>query len=159
MLHSLLLNAALLAAAPLAASAAAVDTPLSVTVPVATSMFSESAFASLAPAPATAASAAAPAASGNATGPSCGKGYTYCGYMLTSNGHNFDSSAISKSYCSDLSKMCTNGKPKTDPSQAVYVCLNDQPSSIQLMCACSGKCVNDASTNHIAHCDTPCVNS
>ncbi|OTA85456.1 hypothetical protein M434DRAFT_36136 [Hypoxylon sp. CO27-5] len=92
------------------------------------------------------------------TGPRCGKGYTYCGYMLTSNGHNFGSNDISKAYCSGLQELCANGKPKTDVSEAVFVCMNEQPSSVELLCACSGKCRNDAETNFIAHCDKPCIN-
>ncbi|KAI1135659.1 hypothetical protein F5Y05DRAFT_394056 [Hypoxylon sp. FL0543] len=78
--------------------------------------------------------------------------------MLTSNGHNFGTADISKAYCSGLQELCANGKPKTDVSQAVFVCMNEQPSSVELLCACSGKCRNDAETNFIAHCDKPCIN-
>ncbi|KAI1469811.1 uncharacterized protein F4812DRAFT_304127 [Daldinia caldariorum] len=92
-------------------------------------------------------------------GPKCGKGYTYCGYMLTANGHNFAPNDISKAYCNGLSELCTNGKPKTDVSQAVFVCMNEQPSSVELLCACSSKCRNDAESNFIAHCDKPCINA
>ncbi|KAI8960089.1 hypothetical protein F5Y11DRAFT_280646 [Daldinia sp. FL1419] len=92
-------------------------------------------------------------------GPKCGKGYTYCGYMLTENGHNFAPNDISKAYCNGLSELCTNGKPKTDVSQAVFVCMNEQPSSVELLCACSSKCRNDAESNFIAHCDKPCINA
>ncbi|KAI0376627.1 hypothetical protein F5Y04DRAFT_199601 [Hypomontagnella monticulosa] len=105
-------------------------------------------------------SAAAPVQSGpQGLGPKCGKGYTYCGYMLTSSGHNFAPTDVSKAYCSGLSELCTSGKTKTDVSQAVFVCMNEQPSSVQLLCACSGKCRNDAETNFIAHCDKPCINT
>ncbi|KAI1098855.1 hypothetical protein F4804DRAFT_104288 [Jackrogersella minutella] len=93
------------------------------------------------------------------TGPKCGKGYTYCGYMLTSSGHNFGSTDISKAYCNGLQELCANGKPKTDVSEAVFVCMNDQPSNVELLCACGGKCRNDAETNFIAHCDKPCINN
>ncbi|KAI2608188.1 uncharacterized protein GGS25DRAFT_521360 [Hypoxylon fragiforme] len=92
-------------------------------------------------------------------GPKCGKGYTYCGYMLTSSGHNFAPNDVSKAYCSGLQELCVNGKPKTDVSQAVFVCMNEQPSSVELLCACSGKCRNDAESNYIAHCDKPCINN
>ncbi|KAI1076122.1 hypothetical protein F5B20DRAFT_342926 [Whalleya microplaca] len=95
---------------------------------------------------------------GTGIGPKCGKGYTYCGYMLTSNGHNFAPADVSKAYCNGLQELCTNGKPKTDISHAVFVCMDDQPSSVQLLCACSGKCLNDAESNFIAHCDKPCIN-
>ncbi|KAI2623090.1 hypothetical protein GGR54DRAFT_638329 [Hypoxylon sp. NC1633] len=91
-------------------------------------------------------------------GPKCGKGYTYCGYMLTSNGHNFAPNDVSKAYCTGLQELCASGKPKTDVTEAVFVCMNDQPSSVELLCACSGKCRNDAETNFIAHCDKPCIN-
>ncbi|OTB01769.1 hypothetical protein M426DRAFT_323250 [Hypoxylon sp. CI-4A] len=103
------------------------------------------------------ASASDPSGSGG-IGPKCGKGYTYCGYMLTSNGHNFGSTDISKAYCTGLTELCANGKPKTDVSEAVFVCMDEQPSSVQLLCACSGKCRNDADSNFIAHCDKPCIN-
>ncbi|KAI1092301.1 hypothetical protein F5B19DRAFT_211810 [Rostrohypoxylon terebratum] len=100
-----------------------------------------------------------PSPSGPPGGPKCGKGYTYCGYMLTSSGHNFGSADISKAYCNGLQELCADGKPKTDVSEAVFVCMNEQPSSIELLCACSGKCRNDAETNFIAHCDKPCINN
>ncbi|KAI4865081.1 hypothetical protein F4820DRAFT_311046 [Hypoxylon rubiginosum] len=103
------------------------------------------------------ASAPVPSGSGG-VGPKCGKGYTYCGYMLTSNGHNFAPNDISKAYCSGLSELCANGKPKTDVQEAVFVCMNEQPSNVELLCACSGKCRNDAESNFIAHCDKPCIN-
>ncbi|KAI1391566.1 uncharacterized protein F4822DRAFT_442510 [Hypoxylon trugodes] len=100
-----------------------------------------------------------PAPSGpQGAGPKCGKGYTYCGYMLTANGHNFANNDISKAYCSGLSELCSNGKTKTDVSEAVFVCMDEQPSSVELLCACSGKCRNDAESNFIAHCDKPCIN-
>ncbi|KAI1646838.1 uncharacterized protein F4817DRAFT_124785 [Daldinia loculata] len=92
-------------------------------------------------------------------GPKCGKGYTYCGYMLTENGHNFAPNDISKAYCNGLSELCTNSKPKTNVSEAVFVCMNEQPSNVELLCACSSKCRNDADTNFIAHCDKPCINA
>ncbi|KAI2629170.1 hypothetical protein GGS26DRAFT_116311 [Hypomontagnella submonticulosa] len=105
-------------------------------------------------------STAGPAPSGPpGLGAKCGKGYTYCGYMLTSNGHNFAPNDVSKAYCSGLQELCSSGKAKTDVSQAVFVCMNDQPSNVELLCACSGKCRNDAETNFIAHCDKPCINS
>ncbi|KAI2471970.1 hypothetical protein F4781DRAFT_428970 [Annulohypoxylon bovei var. microspora] len=100
-----------------------------------------------------------PSPSGSPGGPKCGKGYTYCGYMLTSSGHNFGSTDISKAYCNGLQELCANGKPKTDVSEAVFVCMNDQPSTVELLCACGGKCRNDAETNFIAHCDKPCINN
>ncbi|KAI1406037.1 hypothetical protein F4819DRAFT_322708 [Hypoxylon fuscum] len=109
------------------------------------------------PPPAGTLSVPAPLGSGG-VGPKCGKGYTYCGYMLTSDGHNFAPNDISKAYCNGLSDLCTNGKPKTDVSEAVFVCMNEQPSSVELLCACSSKCRNDAESNFIAHCDKPCIN-
>ncbi|KAL7625761.1 hypothetical protein AAE478_004984 [Parahypoxylon ruwenzoriense] len=115
---------------------------------------------SAAPPPPPPGSAPAPAATGaQGVGPKCGKGYTYCGYMLTSNGHNFAPNDISKAYCNGLQELCTNGKPKTDVSQAVFLCMNEQPSNVELLCACSGKCRNDAESNYIAHCDKPCINA
>ncbi|KAI1772899.1 hypothetical protein F4818DRAFT_127985 [Hypoxylon cercidicola] len=110
------------------------------------------------PSPGSTSSLAPALPSGAAAGPKCGKGYTYCGYMLTANGHNFAPNDISKAYCSGLSELCTTDKFKTDVQQAVFVCMNDQPSNIELLCACSGKCRNDAESNFIAHCDKPCIN-
>ncbi|KAI0865832.1 hypothetical protein F4860DRAFT_266950 [Xylaria cubensis] len=106
----------------------------------------------------------APASGGSGSGSpgggaKCGKGYTYCGYMLASSNHNFAQTDIDKSYCSGLPGLCPGGKHKTNVDQAVFVCMNDQPSNIQLLCACSGTCLNNATTNYIAHCDEPCVNA
>ncbi|KAH8161331.1 hypothetical protein CIB48_g6909 [Xylaria polymorpha] len=102
----------------------------------------------------------APATSGSVGGGAkCGKGYTYCGYMLTGGGHNFAQVDIDKSYCSGLPELCAGGKHKTSVEQAVFVCMNDQPSNVQLLCACSGTCLNNATSNYIAHCDEPCVNT
>ncbi|KAI6082140.1 hypothetical protein F4821DRAFT_219670 [Hypoxylon rubiginosum] len=115
--------------------------------------------------PPSSSTASAPVSSGpggsggsGGSGPKCGKGYTYCGYMLTSDGHNFAPNDVSKAYCNGLSELCANGKPKTDVQEAVFVCMNDQPSNVELLCACSGKCRNDAESNFIAHCDKPCIN-
>ncbi|KAK5627474.1 hypothetical protein RRF57_003189 [Xylaria bambusicola] len=113
---------------------------------------------------------------GVSSGAKCGKGFTYCGYMLTGVGHisfhfntdtiinhspRFLPSDIDKSYCNGLPELCAGGgnKRKTKPDQAVFVCMEDEPSTVQLMCACSGTCLNNATTNYIAHCDKPCVNT
>ncbi|KAH7033565.1 uncharacterized protein B0I36DRAFT_348604 [Microdochium trichocladiopsis] len=96
------------------------------------------------------------------SGPNCGKGYTYCGYMLTNNGHNFTPEQISQAYCDGLTDHC-NGSPatasKTNVAQAVFVCLDDAPkSTVKLLCACSGECTNDPATNNIAQCNDACWN-
>ncbi|KAI0546651.1 hypothetical protein F4679DRAFT_598564 [Xylaria curta] len=121
-------------------------------------------FPPLHPTTASAPAAATPAlpapSSGSAGGGAkCGKGYTYCGYMLASSNHNFAQVDIDKSYCNGLPELCAGGKHKTSVEQAVFVCMNDQPSNVQLLCACSGTCLNNATTNYIAHCDEPCVNA
>lgn len=130
------------------------------------------------------ASAAIPATT--ATNAKCGKGYTYCGFMLQSGGHSeftrlltffqglttlatsyekliisidFAAEVVNKTYCDALEGNCADGVPKTETDQAVFLCMNDDPATIQLFCACGGKCLNDAATNNIAHCDAPCVNS
>ncbi|KAI2643611.1 hypothetical protein GGS21DRAFT_26317 [Xylaria nigripes] len=103
--------------------------------------------------------AAVPAPSASAGGPKCGKGYTYCGYTLTGDGHNFPSEDVDKAYCNGLPELCTGSKHKTDVNQAVFVCMSNQPSTVELLCACSGTCLNNASSNYIAHCDKPCVNA
>ncbi|KAJ8106892.1 hypothetical protein ONZ43_g6907 [Nemania bipapillata] len=110
----------------------------------------------LQPAPASTAPGPVISASGGAK---CGKGYTYCGYMLTGGGHNFAQSDIQRSYCNGLPELCVGGKEKTNAEQAVFVCLSDQPATVQLLCACSGTCLNNATTNYIAHCDKACVNN
>ncbi|KAI1848567.1 hypothetical protein JX265_011579 [Neoarthrinium moseri] len=92
------------------------------------------------------------------SGPKCGKGYTYCGYMLQSGGHNFAPDVINKTYCEGLEGNCLSGVPRTKPDQAVFLCMDDSPASIQLFCACGGKCLNEQQSNNIAHCDTPCTN-
>ncbi|KAI0108591.1 hypothetical protein GGR51DRAFT_120214 [Nemania sp. FL0031] len=91
-------------------------------------------------------------------GARCGKGYTYCGYMLTGVGHNFAQADIQRSYCNGLPELCVGGKEKTNAEQAVFVCMSEQPPVVQLLCACSGTCLNNATTNFIAHCDKACVN-
>ncbi|KAI1125113.1 hypothetical protein F5Y10DRAFT_14611 [Nemania abortiva] len=99
-----------------------------------------------------------PVISGSA-GAKCGKGYTYCGYMLTGGGHNFAQVDVEKAYCSALPELCAGGKEKTNAEQAVFVCMSEQPPVVQLLCACSGTCLNNATTNFIAHCDKACVNN
>ncbi|KAK7965749.1 uncharacterized protein PG986_000026 [Apiospora aurea] len=91
------------------------------------------------------------------TGSRCGKGYTYCGYMLQADGHNFSPDVINKTYCDGLQSYCPNNVPKTSPNQAVFICMNDAPASIELMCACSGKCLDEPASNNIAHCDSACA--
>ncbi|KAK8041613.1 hypothetical protein PG994_014620 [Apiospora phragmitis] len=112
--------------------------------------------------PSSLASARAPLST--STSANCGKGYTYCGYMLQSGGHtrrimvDFSPDTINKTYCDGLKDYCPNNTPKTPPGQAVFICMNDAPASIQLMCACSGKCLDEPASNNIAHCDSACAN-
>ncbi|KAI1438268.1 hypothetical protein GGR50DRAFT_691439 [Xylaria sp. CBS 124048] len=109
--------------------------------------------------PGSASSGSSSSGSSSSGGARCDKGYTYCGFTLTNSGHNFPSEDIDNSYCEGLPELCSSsGKRKTDVGQAVFVCMSDQPSSVELLCACSGTCLNNASSNYIAHCDTPCVN-
>ncbi|KAI1169016.1 hypothetical protein F5B18DRAFT_5603 [Nemania serpens] len=103
-------------------------------------------------------SASPGSASPGSVGAKCGKGYTYCGYMLTGGGHNFALRDIEQAYCNGLPELCVGGKEKTNAEQAVFICLSDQPSTVQLLCACSGTCLNNATTSYIAHCDKACVN-
>ncbi|KAK3327492.1 hypothetical protein B0T19DRAFT_441469 [Cercophora scortea] len=67
---------------------------------------------------------AAPAPSSGAAGNSaiCGQGFTYCGYILRDH-QNFKEEDIVKAYCAGNKDNCANGKTKTDPIQALYVCL------------------------------------
>ncbi|KAI1171423.1 hypothetical protein F4777DRAFT_582919 [Nemania sp. FL0916] len=113
----------------------------------------------LQPPTATAGSGPSVSASPGSIGAKCGKGYTYCGYMLTGFGHNFAQTDIEQSYCNGLPELCASGKHKTNADQAVFVCMSDQPSTVKLLCACSGTCLNNATTNFIAHCDKACVNA
>ncbi|KAI0868128.1 hypothetical protein GGS24DRAFT_483288 [Hypoxylon argillaceum] len=132
---------------------------VSVAVPGSTSLSFTSGALSLPPLqPAPASVAPAPVVSGS-VGAKCGKGYTYCGYMLTGGGHNFALAEIEKSYCSGLPELCVGGKEKTNAQQAVFVCMGEEPSTVQLLCACSGTCLNNATTSYIAHCDKPCINA
>ncbi|KAH8898562.1 hypothetical protein GQ53DRAFT_817823 [Thozetella sp. PMI_491] len=79
------------------------------------------------------ASATAPAAPPAATGGSsssaavCGQGYTYCGYILRDH-QNYPQDDIVKAYCSGEKDNCASGKTKTDPFQALYVCLPNNAS-------------------------------
>ncbi|KAL1873253.1 hypothetical protein Daus18300_004073 [Diaporthe australafricana] len=119
----------------------------------------------------------------NATAPTCGVGYTYCGYILQEQKH-FDVGAILTAYCAGGDCDSATGTTQTDPLQALYVCVpeaatpkekkrdadDDKPYSgpvkLELLCACSGKpfdgednvCLNP-DIDHIGRCSTPCVNS
>ncbi|KAI1297505.1 hypothetical protein F5Y03DRAFT_280556 [Xylaria venustula] len=139
----------------------AVATPASIptAVPVPASASGHLSLPPSASSPKTASPTPASGGPGPSSGAKCGKGFTYCGYMLTGEGHNFAPSDIDKYYCDGLPELCPGGKHKTSPDQAVYVCMEDQPSTVQLVCACSGTCLNNATSNYIAHCDKPCVNN
>ncbi|RYP58496.1 hypothetical protein DL770_010413 [Monosporascus sp. CRB-9-2] len=108
--------------------------------------------------PAAPASASAPAVVPappvGGAGPRCGKGYTYCGYMLKCNGHN-----VNRADCDGLAELCANNRPETDIGQTVFICMEDQPSTIKLMCAHCNRLMNDAASNFIAHYDKSCANS
>ncbi|KAK1835358.1 hypothetical protein QBC39DRAFT_298879 [Podospora conica] len=54
--------------------------------------------------------------------PICGKGFTYCGYILRDH-QSFPESEIVKAYCAGNVANCANGKTKSDPIQALYVCV------------------------------------
>ncbi|KAK4669800.1 uncharacterized protein QC763_206180 [Podospora pseudopauciseta] len=84
----------------------------------------------------TSAPTSAPAASGGsgaATGQGavCGKGFTYCGYILRDH-QGFAEADIVKSYCSASKENCLDGKTKTDPIQALYVCVPPDNSTTTL---------------------------
>ncbi|KKY30179.1 hypothetical protein UCDDA912_g09904 [Diaporthe ampelina] len=90
----------------------------------------------------------------NATAPTCGIGYTYCGYILQQEKH-FELGAILTAYCGGGDCDSATGTTRTDPLQALYMCLpkdaipkkrdadDDKPYSgpvkIELLCACSGE--------------------
>lgn len=117
----------------------------------------------------------------NESAPTCGVGYTYCGYILQQEKH-FEMGSILTAYCQGGGCDAKTGTTRSDPSQALYVCVpegakprkreadDDTPYSgpvkIELLCACSGKpfdggdnvCLNPAG-DHIGRCSTPCVNT
>lgn len=90
--------------------------------------------------------------------------------------------AILTAYCGGGDCDSATGTTRTDPLQALYVCLpekavprkrdadDDKPYSgpvkLELLCACSGEpfdgeenvCLNP-SGDHIGRCSTPCVNT
>lgn len=90
--------------------------------------------------------------------------------------------SILTAYCQGGGCDAKTGTTRSDPSQALYVCVpegakprkreadDDTPYSgpvkIELLCACSGKpfdggdnvCLNPAG-DHIGRCSTPCVNT
>lgn len=72
---------------------------------------------------------------------------------------DFAPETVNKTYCDALEDNCVGGIPKTKTDQAVFLCMNDEPATIQLFCACGGKCLNENVTSNIAHCDAPCVNN
>lgn len=148
-------------------------------------------------------SVAAPFVS-NSTGASCGIGYTYCGYILKQQKSmtpplptpaqkpflyeqslmiavDFDEATILTSYCAGGLCDSTNGTTKTDPMQALFLCLPEAavpkkrdgikdepytgPVKIEVVCACSGEafgggpnvCLNP-DADHIGRCSSPCTN-
>ncbi|KAJ9138507.1 hypothetical protein NKR19_g7853 [Coniochaeta hoffmannii] len=52
----------------------------------------------------------------------CGLGYTYCGYILK-NHQGFPESDVVKAYCAGAADNCASGTPKTDPMNALFICL------------------------------------
>lgn len=104
--------------------------------------------------PSTAASLVASASSAAASdAPSkaiCGQGFTYCGYILRDHQGNvshaaplmahglthgrktgFQQADIVKAYCAGNKDNCAEGKTKSDPLQALYVCLPGTKSLAQ----------------------------
>ncbi|KAK4230377.1 hypothetical protein QBC38DRAFT_440996 [Podospora fimiseda] len=67
-------------------------------------------------------STGAPTASADDNAPMCGRGFTYCGYILRDH-QKYKEEDIVKSYCAAAKDNCANGKTKTDPIQALYVCV------------------------------------
>ncbi|KAK1760440.1 hypothetical protein QBC47DRAFT_427675 [Echria macrotheca] len=68
-------------------------------------------------------SAVTPTGTGaNGATPMCGQGFTYCGYILRDH-QNFNEQDIVKAYCAGNQENCAAGKTKTDPIQALYICL------------------------------------
>ncbi|KAK0619771.1 hypothetical protein B0T14DRAFT_537430 [Immersiella caudata] len=76
------------------------------------------------------ASAITPIGTGNNGAPICGQGYTYCGYILRDH-QSFAEEDIVKAYCAGTPDNCANGKTKTDPIQALYVCLPPAGATFQ----------------------------
>ncbi|EGS20944.1 uncharacterized protein CTHT_0027830 [Thermochaetoides thermophila DSM 1495] len=64
----------------------------------------------------------APTPTFNPNPPICGAGFTYCGYILRDS-QNFNEYDILQTYCSAHKHNCPNGKPRTDPYQALYLCV------------------------------------
>ncbi|KAK4212343.1 hypothetical protein QBC37DRAFT_288174 [Rhypophila decipiens] len=59
----------------------------------------------------------------------CGQGFTYCGYILRDH-QNFREEDIVRVYCASNKDNCVDGKTKTDPLQALFVCLPPQSQAI-----------------------------
>ncbi|KAK4164932.1 hypothetical protein QBC43DRAFT_369657 [Cladorrhinum sp. PSN259] len=67
-------------------------------------------------------STGAPTGAVSDSSPMCGRGFTYCGYILRDH-QKFKEEDIVKAYCASSKDNCANGKTKTDPIQALYVCV------------------------------------
>ncbi|OIW30240.1 hypothetical protein CONLIGDRAFT_360042 [Coniochaeta ligniaria NRRL 30616] len=65
---------------------------------------------------------------GTGSGGICGLGYTYCGYILKDH-QEFAEADIVKAYCAGSADNCASGTPKTDPMNALFICL--PPTSSQ----------------------------
>ncbi|KAK4137703.1 hypothetical protein BT67DRAFT_438949 [Trichocladium antarcticum] len=54
--------------------------------------------------------------------PICSAGFTYCGYILRDHQH-FHEQDIIQTYCAADTNNCVHGRTRTDPLQALYVCV------------------------------------
>ncbi|KAK4462150.1 hypothetical protein QBC42DRAFT_286816 [Cladorrhinum samala] len=75
-------------------------------------------------------STTAPTGGVDANAPMCGRGFTYCGYILRDH-QKFKEEDIVKAYCAASKDNCANGKTKTDPIQALYVCVPPSAALVQ----------------------------
>ncbi|RYP40320.1 hypothetical protein DL767_001777 [Monosporascus sp. MG133] len=66
---------------------------------------------------------------------------------------------VNRAYCTGFAELRANNRPKTDIGQAVFVCMEDQPSIIKLICAYSNRYMSNAASNFITHYDKPYANS
>ncbi|KAH6626465.1 hypothetical protein B0J18DRAFT_424901 [Chaetomium sp. MPI-SDFR-AT-0129] len=60
----------------------------------------------------------------------CGVGFTYCGHILRDNNY-YNKQDILTAYCAGHNDNCVNGKTRTDPFQALYICLPVSPEPFE----------------------------
>ncbi|KAK4039805.1 hypothetical protein C8A01DRAFT_36182 [Parachaetomium inaequale] len=91
--------------------------------------------------------ASSPTSSPDPNAPVCGAGFTYCGYILRDH-KNFKEDDIVNAYCAAHKDNCVNGTARTDPLQALYICLPPNANPLEAWADSSGRVMAPHGTSH-----------